>query len=184
MSAIAAFAVLALLAEQAAGPAASTSQPSSAPPAAPSAAPTIDSVLEQAPMDEDARQAAVRAAFEAAQARRGSLDGRWRLSANDGRALYVFQFSDPGQIPDPRSSSPSRPVIEGAWLDPGQDKLAGGSGFLSSAERQGDDLTLSFEPASDARRGRTVVLHRRTSGDWVGRLESGGASQPVVMSPY
>lgn len=191
MTAFAALAALTLMAAQASGaaqtpapPAESSSAPAPAAPAPSGQAPTIDSILEQAPMDEDARQAAVRAAFDAAQARRGGLDGRWRLTADDGRVLYVFQFSDPGQIPDPRSSSPGVPVIEGSWLDPGQDKLPDGSGFLSSAERQHDDLTLSFEPTTDARRGRTVVLHRRPSGDWVGRLEAGGASQPVVMSRY
>jgi len=185
MTAIAALAALTLMAGE---PGAATETPGSpaARPPAPAVSsqpPTIDSILEQAPMDEDARQAAVRAAFDAAQARRGVLDGRWRLAAGDGRALYIFQFSDPGQIPDPRSSSPNAPVIEGSWLDPGRDKLDG-SGFLSSVQRQGDDLTLSFEPTSDARRGHTVVLRRRPSGDWVGRLESGGASQPVVMSRY
>ena len=191
MTVIAALAVLTLMASQTSGtaeatppPAASSPQSAPAAPAPSGQPPTIDSILEQAPMDEDARQAAVRAAFEAAQARRGGLDGRWRLSASDGRVLYVFQLSDPGQTPDPRSSSPRVPVIEGSWLDPGQGNLAGGSGFLSSAERQGDDLTLSFEPMPDARRSHTVVLRRRPSGDWVGRLESGGASQPVVMSRY
>jgi len=191
MTAIAALAALTLMAAQASGTTQTPTTPgapsSSAAPVSPAPSgqpPTIDSILEQPPMDEDARQAAVRAAFDAAQARRGDLDGRWRLSASDSRALYIFQFSDPGQIPDPRSSSPRVPVIEGSWLDPGKENLPGGTGFLSSAERQRDDLTLSFEPTIGARRGRTVVLHRRPGGDWVGRLESGGASQPVIMSRY
>ena len=124
MTALAALAALMLTAAQPSGtpeatPPAAT-QPVAPPPSSPAPSghpPTIDSILEQAPMDEDARQAAVRAAFDAAQARRGGLDGRWRLSAGDGRVLYIFQFSDPGQSPDPRSITPQAPVIEGAWRD-------------------------------------------------------------------
>src|SRR5579859_4290776 len=94
-------AALALLAVQAGEPDADAPKP----PIGSSAPPTIDSLLDQPPMDEDARQAAVQAAYAAAQARRGGLDGRWRLTGADGQPLYIFQFTDPGPSPDPRSSS-------------------------------------------------------------------------------
>jgi len=188
MSVIAALAALSLMSART--PAPSADDPDATPPAAQPAAPassgapappTIDSLLDQAPMDEDARQAAVRAAYDAAQARRGSLDGRWRLSAKDGEPLFVFQFSDPGQVPDPRSSSPSVPVIEGSWMDAVSSSRKDGSGFLSSVERAGDALTLRFDISPDLRRERTVVLRRQAGGDWVGDLMINGAPRPVVM---
>ena len=162
--------------------------PDASPPPAPSGAqpapPTIDSLLDQPPISEDARAAAVRAAFDAAQARRGDLDGSWRLSTRDGEALYILQLSDPGQVPDPRSSTPKVPVIEGAWRDPTRDHQAGASGFLSSVQRDGDRLTLSFELAPGARRGRVLALHRSPSGEWTGELDIDGAARPVIMRRF
>jgi hypothetical protein len=159
--------------------------PDAPPPPAPSGAqpapPTIDSLLDQPPISEDARAAAVRAAFDAAQARRGSLDGRWRLAAKNGGALFLFQFSDPGQIPDPRSANPRVPVIEGSWMDAFSSTARNGSGFLTSVERSGDALTLRFDISPDPRRERVVVLHRQSGGDWVGDMMVNGAPQPVVM---
>lgn len=169
-------AALALLAVQAGEPDADAPKPpigSSAPP------PTIDSLLDQPPMDEDARQAAVQAAYAAAQARRGGLDGRWRLTGADGQPLYIFQFTDPGPSPDPRSSSPSVPVIEGAWRDPSRPGAAG-SGFLDSVQRDGEDLVVRFH---DQDRAQVVTLHPR-GGGWSGGIEGEAASRPVAMSRY
>ena len=191
MSVIAALAALSLLAAQPTGPGAD--EPEAPPPAAqtPSGAPanapgppTIDSILEQQQqVTEDARQAAVRAAFDAAQARRGELDGRWRLSAADGRALYIFQFSDPGRSPDPRSSDPSTPVIEGAWSDPRRGGSGGGSGFLSGVQRDGAGLTVRFADRDPAR-PQVVTLRQRADGAWSGALVGEAASQPVVMNRF
>lgn len=181
-AALAAAALQAAQTEPSATPQAPPASPSSEAPDAPATAPpTIDSLLDQPPMSEDARQAAVRAAYDAAQARRGSLDGRWRLTARGGGTLYVFQLSDPGQVPDPRSSRPNAPVIEGSWLDPEKPNLEDGSGFLASVERAGDALTLHFDLSTDLKRERTVVLHRQASGDWAGELVINGAPHPVVM---
>jgi hypothetical protein len=155
-------------------------------PAAPSssgAPASIDDLLGQTPMTEDAREAAVRAAYAAAQARRGGLDGRWRLEARDGRTLYVFQLSDPGFSPDPRSSTPGRPVIEGAWRDPARDGTHQGSGFLSSVERDGAALVVRFvDHNPDCT--QDVSLRQRADGVWVGTLEGETASQTVTMRRF
>jgi hypothetical protein len=151
------------------------------PPPAPSAGgpPTIDSLLEQAPISEDGREAAVRAAYAAAQARRGGLDGRWRLEAGDGHALYVFQLSDPGDIPDPRSTNPQTPMIEGAWRDPGR-QGAGGSGFLDSVRRDGAALILRFVDKDPA----IVSLRQRPDGTWSGTISGAGAPRSVVLRRF
>jgi len=190
MTALAALAALMLTAAQPSGtpeatPPAAT-QPVAPPPSSPAPSghpPTIDSILEQAPMDEDARQAAVRAAFDAAQARRGGLDGRWRLSAGDGRVLYIFQFSDPGQSPDPRSITPQAPVIEGAWRDPRREGATGGSGFLANVRRDGADLIVRFYDRDPAR-SQVVTLRFKPDGQWAGKLEGEAPSEPVVMTRF
>ena len=162
----------------------SAAQPDPDAPPAPSGAqpapPTIDSLLDQPPISEDARQAAVRSAYDAAQARRGDLDGEWRLQAGDGRTLYVFQLSDPGPVGDPRSIDPHVPVIEGAWRDPGRSSASGGAGFLTSVQRDGASLTLRFVDR-DPTRGQVVRLHLRAGGDWSGAIEGETTSRPVVM---
>jgi hypothetical protein len=156
-------------------------EPKGTPPAPSSGGPpTIDSLLDQPPIGEDARQAAVQGAYAAAQARRGGLDGRWRLEAADGRALYIFQLSDPGPVPDPRSGNPGVPVIEGAWRDPGR-QGASGSGFLDSVVREGSALTLRF---IDGDRPLTVSLRQRADGDWNGAIEGTGSSRPAVMKRF
>ena len=154
-----------------------------APSGAQPAPPTIDSLLDQPPITEDQRQAAVRAAYDAAQARRGSLDGEWRLKAGDGRTLYVFQLSDPGPIADPRSINPHAPVIEGAWRDPARPSASGGSGFLVSVQRDGATLVLRFFD-HDLARGQVVTLHSTPSGDWSGKIEGEGDAQRVVMGRF
>lgn len=189
---LAALAALTLLAAQPEEPDASAPPPA-APPAAPATTaspaptppppPTIDSLLEQAPISEDAREAAVRAAYAAAQARRGSLDGRWRLGGPDGQTLYIFQLSDPGQSADPRSITPHVPVIEGAWRDPRREGQAGSSGFLADVHRDGAALTIRFYDRDPAAL-RRVTLRQRSDGAWTGALEGEAGSQPVVMSRY
>ena len=178
MTLIATLAALALLAAQPPASPATPPTTESAP-----APPTIDSLLDQPPIDEDARQAAVRAAYAAAEARRGSLDGRWRLSTPDGQALYIFQFSDPGRSPDPRSISPSVPVVEGAWRDPLRAGAAGSSGFLINVRRDGADLIVRFQDQEPAH-PRLVKLHQRPDGVWAGTLESEAEPRPVVMARF
>jgi hypothetical protein len=162
-------------------PAASSTPP--APPEAEGPPPTIESLLAPPPIDEDARQAAVRAAYDAAQARRGPLDGPWRLSATGGGTLYIFQFSDPGQTPDPRSITPNAPVVEGAWRDPRRGGVPGGSGFLTNVRRDGADLLVRFYDR-DPGRAQVVTLHARPGGDWAGVLEGEAPARPVVMTRF
>jgi hypothetical protein len=170
-------AVLAALALQA-------GQPGDEPAPPPSGAPpTIDSLLDQQTMTEDERAAAVRSAYAAAQARRGVLDWRWRLADARGRELYVFQFSDPGDIPDPRSSSPFVPVIEGAWRDPRRDGTHQGSGFLDSVRRDGADLVVRFID-HDPDHPQVVTLHPGAEGAWSGAIEGEAPSKAVVMRRY
>jgi hypothetical protein len=161
MTAAAALAALALIAEP---PPASNVSGAPEPPA-PAEAPT-----DQNPMSEADREAAVQGAYAAAEARRGPLDGRWRLTARDGRALYVFQLSDPGPIADPRSADATTPVIEGAWHDPARSSAAGGSGFLDSVHRDGAALSLSFFDRDPAR-PLVVSLRQRHDGVWAGVLQ-------------
>ena len=173
-----ALAALMLAAAQAA-PAGTDAQP--APPSA-AVPPTIDSLLDQAPIGEDERDAAVKAAYDAAEARRGGLDGRWRLESPDGRALFIFQLSDPGPVPDPRSATPSVPAIEGAWRDPASHG-AGDAGFLDSVQRDGSALTLRFNGADPAR-PLVVSLRQRAGGDWSGVIDGAGPSRPVIMKRF
>jgi hypothetical protein len=175
MSAAAALLVLALQA----GPPAWPEAPASPPPAPP----TIDSLLEQAPMSEDERSAAVRAAYGAAEARRGGLDGRWRLTDARGQALYIFQISDPGGAPDPRSSNPRVPVIEGAWRDPRREGTRHDAGFLSSVQRDGAGLVVRFVDR-DPSRPQVVTLRPRAGGDWTGEIAGEAAAKAVVMSRF
>jgi hypothetical protein len=167
-AAAAALAALALIADP------PTSDASGAP-----APPPVDSQLEQPQMSEAERQAAVQGAYAAAEARRGPLDGRWRLTASDGRALYIFQLSDPGQVPDPRSGDPSAPVIEGAWRDPARPSAAGGSGFLSHVRRDGGSLSVRFVDRDPAR-PMVVTLRQQRDGVWAGVLRG----RRVTMSRF
>jgi hypothetical protein len=98
------------------------------------------------------------------------LDGRWRLTAGDGRPLYVFQLSDPGPVADPRSAKADRPAIEGAWRDPARSSAAGGSGFITSVHRDGAALSLRFVDR-DPERPLVVSLRQRRNGVWTGVLQ-------------
>jgi hypothetical protein len=148
----------------------------------PATAPSADAPVDQPPISESDREGAVRDAYTAAEARRGPLDGRWRLTARDGRALYVFQLSDPGQIADPRSGDPEAPVIEGAWRDPSRTSSAGGSGFLDSVRREGAALSLHFVD-HDLARPMVVTLRQKRDGAWAGVLQGAGR-RPVTMKRF
>jgi hypothetical protein len=174
-------AVLALLAAQPADNA-SDDGPPPAQPTSPSgqAAPTIDSILTQEPPTEDAREAAVRAAFAAAEALRGGLDGRWRVSSSDGVALYVFQFADSGVSPDPRSSTPWTPTIEGAWRDLQREGAVDNSGFINSIQRDGASLVIRFFNR-DPVHAEVLTLSLQAGGAWRGSLDGAG-HRVVVMN--
>ena len=184
MTMLAALALLSLLAAQPAAPDPDSPPPpapppASSPPSATAEPPSIDSILEQEPLTEDARQAAVRGAFDAAQARRGSLDGRWRLSDAMGAPLYDFLLADRGEArPDPMAP-PDQPPIEGAWRDLRRPGAINDAGALEAVRHEGERLTIAFTvPGSGA---LTLALEQLPSGVWMGETEIGGATVAVFL---
>jgi hypothetical protein len=153
------------------------------PPASGQAAPSIDSILTQEPPTEDAREAAVRGAFAEAEALRGGLDGRWRLSGADGAPLYIFQFADSGYSADPRSATPWTPTIEGAWRDLQREGAIDSSGFVTAIERTGGAVVIRFYNR-DPSHPQVVTLTQGSGGDWTGALDADGARRNVVMNRF
>jgi hypothetical protein len=128
------------------------------------------------------QQAAVRAAFLAAQALQGPLDGVWRLQDAKGRTLFVLALTDPGGAPAPLSAAPDHPGVEGAWRDPNRARAAGGSGFLDNVRSNGARLSLRF--AEDPGQPEALSLRLGRDGRWRGELDSGGVPRPVVMTRF
>ena len=89
----------------------------------------------------------------------GPLDGVWRVSDADGRALYEVLLLDPGVGP-----------VEGGWRN-GRD--AGGA--------VSDGHTLTLEGLSPDGGGGVIVLERAGDG-WRGRLTVDGRTRPVTIS--
>lgn len=89
----------------------------------------------------------------------GPLDGLWRISDADGRALYEVVLMDPGVGP-----------VEGGWRD---DRNAGGA--------VSDGRTLTLEGLSPEGGGGVIVLERAGEG-WRGRLTVDGRSRPVTIT--
>lgn len=120
---------------------------------------------------EEAYEAGVRNSVLAAQARMGPLDGAWRLMEADGTPLFSFLFNDPAEG-----------ETEGAFRDLRATSAAHGSGFLTSARREGRSVVMRFyEPGMTET--STLELDPSTGGRWVGRLLSpGGGARRVVMA--
>jgi len=156
----AADAIADIIAQTAADTPPPASRPSPPPPPPPGPTPE-----EQAKIYESG----VRSTFEAREARQGPLDGRWVLADAEGKSLYMFQLADPG---------PGRGSVEGAWRDLARQGAAGASGFLSSADRSGQDLVLRFEEDAPC----VVTLAQGADGRWTGVLRAAAASRPVVMT--
>jgi hypothetical protein len=114
-------------------------------------------------------ESGVRSTFQAREARQGPLDGRWALNDPDGKGLYMIQLADPG---------PGRGPVEGAWRDLAREGAVGSSGFLTSAERAGQDLVLKFQEDQLC----VVTLTLGADGRWTGRLQSAEGTRPVVMT--
>jgi hypothetical protein len=125
-------------------------------------------------------QAQVMADFQAAQAKRGSLEGRWRLANAGGIGLYLFQLADPGGLPDPRAARPNARGIEGAWLDLSRKQSPDGVGLLASVRRDQGHLTLTFVEGP-ARATRTIVL-QAVDGAWRGGMTIGQGTAKVSMT--
>lgn len=149
--------------------------PTLAPVEPPSAPVTVESYRRQyegAPApQEEAYDAGVRNSVLAAQARMGPLDGAWRLAEADGTPLFSFLFNDPADG-----------ETEGAFRDLRAASPAAGSGFLTSARREGRSVVMRFfEPG--ATEMSVLELDPSTGGRWVGRLVSpGGGARRVVLA--
>ena len=124
--------------------------------------------------------ASVETVFQAAQARRGPLDGRWRLSDAMGEPLYDFLLSDRGEAaPDPMAP-PDQPPIEGAWRDLRSPGAIGDAGALDSVRRDGARLRIRFQVPGQAAPS-VLVLNPLPSGVWIGETAIGGALKVVFL---
>jgi hypothetical protein len=126
------------------------------------------------------QQASVQAAFAAAEAMQGPLDGIWRLNDAAGRTLFIFALSDAGGPPAPLAASPEHPGVEGAWRDPGRPGKADASGFVDNVTRNGGHLSIRFVEGSDQARAM-VELTLGRAGVWSGALTGAGPRQAVTM---
>lgn len=134
---------------------------------APAAAPRSASDRPDNPspgMAPEAWSARVRGNYQAAQSRRGALDGAWAVKTDQGVELLVLQLSDQAGAP-----------VEGAWRAAAG--RAEGTGLLDG-ERTAEGARLRIE-----QRGGDAVLTLRPSGEeWVGELTADGATTPVRLS--
>ncbi len=128
--------------------------------------------LGQGEMAQQAWEARLRAAYEAAEARQGPLDGDWRLTSTDGDVLFEFVLSDPGA-----------PSVTGAWRDVRRGGGAEGSGFVGAVYRTADGIDVRFtEPGQP---NETVLQLRPTAdGRWGGEMNENGAVVSVVMTRF
>ncbi len=128
------------------------------------------------------QQGAIQAAFRAAEAMQGPLDGLWRVQDNDGRTLLVFALVDPGDAPAPLSAMPDHPGVEGAWRDPNKARAQGSSGFLDSVRSDGGRVSIRF--AEDPAQPETLSLSAGRDGRWRGELNVAGAPRRVIMTRF
>jgi len=117
--------------------------------------------------------------FDAAQALRGPLEGRWTLIRADGRPIYLFQLADPGGKPDPRAARPDAPDVEGAWLDIARSRTAAGRGYLASIQLGRTGLVMLFYEGRKA--ANTLTLSDAGAGVWTGVLDGPDGAIKVVM---
>jgi len=111
-------------------------------------------------------------AYANAEARQGSLDGRWKISGQDGDELFVLVLSDP-----------EAGNLVGAWRDLRRGGGADGSGYLSIVERTADGLYVRFIELGQS--VDTVVQLRATAdGGWGGELTEAGQVRSVVMARF
>jgi len=163
-------------------PAASV-QPAQAPPAATPAAPVAPDG-ENGPPASNAQagvgESQIRTGYQTAEATRGALDGRWRLSLDGGQVLYVFQFSDSGGAPDPRATTPMSPQVEGAWRDMRRPDGLNASGMFETVRRYGANITIVFDEG-DPPQPQTLTLQPLGSA-WTGDLSIAGVRTRVTMT--
>ena len=112
----------------------------------------------------------LRSSFASAQGMQGPLDGAWTLRGSSGQPIYALLLVDKGQG-----------SLEGAWRDPRRAGAAEGSGFLSSIQRVGAQVTASFYPRPGAGVA-SFTLSPSAGGEWTGELVEGGTRTAVKMS--
>jgi hypothetical protein len=158
-------------------------QPAQAPPAATPAAP-VGPDGEDGPPASNAQagvgESQIRTGYQTAEATRGALDGRWRLSLDSGQVLYVFQFSDSGGAPDPRATTPMSPQVEGAWRDMRRPDGLNASGMFETVRRYGANITIVFDEG-DPPQPQTLTLQPLGSA-WTGDLTIAGVRTGVTMT--
>ena len=142
-------------------------------------APAADQAAPGAPGSDD-QAGAVYAAFDAAEALQGPLDGLWRLDDAAGRTLFVFDLVDPGGPPAPLAAHPDHPGLEGAWRDPSRPRAPDASGVIDSVSRAGAQLSIRFVQGP-RRAPMMLTLTADPQGRWSGELAGDGARQAVVM---
>jgi hypothetical protein len=161
-------------------PPAAQPQPTLAPPVAPVA--PVDE--EGAPVQNgqaNIGESQIRTNFQTAEAARGSLDGRWRLTLPDGgQTLFVFQFSDSGGAPDARATTPMSPQVEGAWRDMRRPDALNASGMFETVRRDGARLTIVFDEGQPPQ-AQSLIL-QPVGAAWTGDLTIGGVETKVAMT--
>lgn len=110
----------------------------------------------------------LRGAFARTQSLQGPLDGAWVLKDAGGSSLYRVQLVDHGYAGSP---------LEGVWSDLKAGPGAAATGFLASAVRDGDRLTLRFTEAP----GAVATLDFQAGAGFAGALKTGETEQPVTM---
>jgi hypothetical protein len=139
--------------------------------------PAPQPAAQAAPPDNLGGAVQVIAGFNAAEAERGPLDGRWRVTGRGGEGLYLIQLADPDGRADANATAPGAP--EGAWLDLRRAQSLEGAGYLAAAKREGARLTLVFfEGAGGA---LTIELRADGRGGWRGDLVADRGRSPVAM---
>ncbi len=147
--------------------------------AQPSPGPAQPPAAQAAPADNLGGAAQVIAGFKAAEALRGPLEGRWRVTSRRGEELYLIQLADPGGRPNSRATLPGSPTAEGAWLDLRRTQSLEGAGYLAAAKRVGTSLTLLFFERPGG--ARTIELRKSGRGRWRGELVTERERSPVNM---
>jgi hypothetical protein len=115
-----------------------------------------------------ALDARIKASAAAAQSLQGPWDGSWILRDAQGRALFVFQITDPAD------GGP----LAGAWREADG---TGSTGWLDSITRRGDGLDLGFTPAGQSTT-TTIRLERRDGRSAAGRMASAGPRRAVTLT--
>jgi hypothetical protein len=127
------------------------------------------------------QQAAIQAAYQAAEALQGPLDGLWRVTDTSGHTLFIFDLSDAGGPPAPLAASPDHPEVEGAWRDPDRPRAPDASGFIDSVRGDGRWVQIRFVAGPD-RRGEVVTLKAAANGRWTGELADAVTRHAVIMT--